>query len=56
MKDLEKGRAGRNGPPVQVLAAPVFFKVKMNFKKQVINKNASVIFGLVRLTILSYNR
>ena len=51
-------RAGGNGPAAPVLAGPVFLKVKMKFnfyKKQVINKSASVIFGLVRLIILSYN-
>ena len=32
-------------------------KIKVHFyKKQVIKKSASVIFGLVRLIILSYNR
>ena len=32
-------------------------KIKFQFYiKQVINKSASVIFGLVRLTILSYDR
>ena len=31
-------------------------KIKLNFyKKQVLNKSASVIFGLVRLIVLSYN-
>ena len=51
--------AGGNVPAALVLAGPVFLKVKMKFnfyKKQVINKGASVIFGLVRLIILSYNR
>ena len=38
---------------VLVLVEPVFLKVKI-LQKQVINKSASVIFGLVRLTILSY--
>ena len=33
-----------------------FSKVKMKFKKQVMDKSASVIFGLVRPIILSYNR
>ena len=48
-------RVGGNGLTVLVLAGPVFLKVKMKFnfcKKQVINKSASVIFGLVRLIIL----
>ena len=52
-------RAGGNGLAAPVLAGPVFLKVKMKFnfyKKQVINKSASVIFVLVKLTILSYNR
>ena len=47
-------RAGGNG-----LAALIFLKIKIKFyfyKKQVINKSASVIFGLVRLITLSYNR
>ena len=51
--------AGRNGPAAPVLAGPVFLKVKMKFnfyKKEVSNKSAGVIFGLVRLIILSYNR
>ena len=41
------------------LAGPVFprLKIKYHFyKKQVINKNSSVIFALVRLIILSYNK
>ena len=53
------GRAGGNGPAAPVLAGPVFLKVKMKFKfykKQLMNKNASVIFVLIRLIILSYNR
>ena len=52
-------RAGGNGPAAPVLAGPVFLKVKVKFhfyNKQVINITASVIFGLVRLIILSYNR
>ena len=35
-----------------------FFKVKIKppfYKKQVINKSANVIFGLIRLIILNYN-
>ena len=42
-----------------VLARPVFLKVKMKvhfYKKEVINKSASVVLGLVRLIILSNNR
>ena len=52
-------RAGGNGPAAPVLAEPVLLKVKINFyfyKMQVIYKSASVIFGFVRLIILSYNR
>ena len=52
-------RAGGNGPAAPILAGPVFLKVKMKFKfykKQVTNKSASVIFGLVTLIILSYKR
>ena len=48
--------AGRNGQAAPVLAGPVFLKVKIKFnffKKKVINKSTSVIFGLVRLVILS---
>ena len=47
------------GPAGPVLAGPLLFKVKINFhfcKKQVINRSASVIFRLVRLIILLYNR
>ena len=43
-----------------VLAGPLsVFKVKIKFhfcKKQVMNRSASVIFRLVRLIILLYNR
>ena len=52
-------RAGGIGPAAPVSARPVFIKVKTKFhfyKKQVINKSASVILGLVRLIILSSNR
>ena len=52
-------RAGGNGPAAPVLAGPVFLKAKMKFnfyKKQLMNKSASVIFVLFRLIILSYNR
>ena len=47
------------GPAGQVLAGPLLFKVKIKFhfcKKQVMNRSASVIFRLVRLIILLYNR
>ena len=53
------GRAGGNGPAAPVLAGPVFLKVKMKFnfyKKQLMNKSASMIFVLFRLIVLSYNR
>ena len=52
------GRAGRISPAAPVLAGPVFLKVKkFHFcERQVINKSASVILGLIRLVILSYNR
>ena len=47
------------GPAAPVLARPVFLKwvkIKYHFhKKQVINKSARVIFGLVRLIILIFN-
>ena len=52
-------RAGRSGPAALVLAGPVFLKVKIKFnfyKKNVISNSAWVIFGLVRLIILNYNR
>ena len=49
-------KTGGNGPAASVLAGPVFLKVKMKFKKQLINKSASVIFILVRLIIFNYNR
>ena len=51
-------RAGGNGLAAPVLTGPVFLKVKMKFnfyKKETMNKNASVIFRLVKLIILSYN-
>ena len=51
--------ASGSGPAAPVLAGSVFLKVKLNFncyEKQVINKSASVIFGFVRLIILSYNK
>ena len=46
------GRAGGSCPAAPVLARPVFLKAKIKFhfyKKQVINKSASMIFGLVGL-------
>ena len=52
-------RTGENGPAALVLAGPVFLKVKKIevrfYKKEVIKKSASVIFGLARLILLSYN-
>ena len=47
------------GPAGPVLAGPLLFKVKIKFhfcKKQVMNRSASVIFRLVRLITLLYNR
>ena len=52
-------RVGGNGLAALVLAGAVFLEVKMQFhfyKKQVINKSASMIFELVWLIIISYNR
>ena len=57
IKQLIIHRAGGNDPAAPVLAGPVFFKVKMKFKfykKQLMNKSASVIFVLIRLIILNY--
>ena len=59
MQSTVDNRVGGNVPATLVLARPVFLKVKIKFHfyiKQVINKSVSVIFGLVRLSILSYNR
>ena len=50
-------RTGTNGPATLVLARPVFLKVKINFHfypRQVIDKSACVIIGLVRLIILRW--
>ena len=47
------------GPAAPVLAGPVFFqgKSKIPFLQKASNKhNASVILGLIKLIILSYNR
>ena len=47
------------GPAGQVLAGPLLSKVKMKLhfcKKQAMNRNASMIFRLVRPIILLYNR
>ena len=52
-------RVSRNGLAAPALAGSIFLKVKIKvhfYKKQLIKKSASVIFGLVRLIILSYNR
>ena len=52
-------RAGGIGPAALVLAGPVFSqgKNKIPFLQKASNKqSASVIFGLIRLIILSYNR
>ena len=54
-----KSRAGGIGPAAPVLIGPVFLKIKTKFhfcKRQIISKSASVILGLIRLIILSYNR
>ena len=52
-------RAGGIGPAAPVLAGPVFSqgKSKIPFLQKTSNKqSASVILGLIRLIILSYNR
>ena len=52
-------RAGGIGPAAPVLAGPVFSqgKSKIPFLQKASNKqSASVILGLIRLIILSYNR
>ena len=52
-------RASGIGPAAPVLAGPVFSqgKSKIPFLRKASNKqSASVIFGLIRLIILSYNR
>ena len=52
-------RAGGIGPAAPVLAGAVFSqgKSKIPFLQKVSNKqSASVILGLIRLIILSYNR
>ena len=52
-------RAGGIGPASPVLARPVFSqdKSKIPFLQKASNKqSASVILGLIRLIILSYNR
>ena len=49
-----ESKAVADGPVSQVLAGPLFLKVKTIpfYKKQVINKSTRVIFGLVQLIIL----
>ena len=52
-------RAGGIDPAIPVLAGPVFYQGKNNipFLQKASNKqSASVIMGLIRLIILSYNR
>ena len=52
-------RAGGIGPAAPVLAGPVFSqgKSKIPFLQKASNKqSASVILGLIKLIILSYNR
>ena len=47
------------GSAGQVLAGPLLSKAKMKLhvcKKQAINRSASMIFRLIRLIILLYNR
>ena len=56
---LRGGRAGGIGPDASVLAAPVLSqgKSKIPFLQKASNKqSSSVILGLIRLIILSYNR
>ena len=56
---MELFRAGGIGPAASVLARPVFSqgKSKIPFLQKASNKqSASVILGLIRLIILSYNR
>ena len=56
---IYKSRAGGTGPAAPVLAGPVFSqgKNKIPFLQKASNKqSASMILGLVRLIILSYNR
>ena len=58
-KAFSLNRAGGIGPAAPVLARPVFSqgKSKIPFLQKVSNKqSASVIMGLIRLIILSYNR
>ena len=48
-----------NGSGLAMALAEAVFRKEIKFhfcKEQVINKSASVIFGLVRLFIFSYNR
>ena len=57
--ELTTCKAVADGPVDQVLAGPLFLKVKNKipfYNKQVINKSARVIFGLVRLAILWCSR
>ena len=51
-------RASGIGPAAPVLAGPVFQdKIKILFSQKASNKqSASVILGIISLTILSYNR
>ena len=47
------------GPAGPVLAGPLLFEVKLKYhlcKNKVMNRSASVIFRLVRLIILLFNR
>ena len=59
MYTLHEGRARGIGPAAPVLARPVFSqsKSKIPFLQKASNEqSASVILGLIRLIILSYNR
>ena len=55
--NLLKYRVGGNSLATPVLAWPAFLKVKIKlhfYKNRVINKSASVTFGLITLIILSF--
>ena len=57
---MHKPKAVANAPVGQVLAEPLFLKVKTKFhftkSKYVINKSTRVIFGVAQLVILHYSR
>ena len=59
IKDWDSNIGVAAGPAGQVLAGPLLSKVKMKLhfcKKQAMNRSASMVFRLVRLIILLYNR